>query len=258
MKRKHITRILALCLGTGLAAASLVTPVFAEWKNIPQVTDPEAFAAYKMDDAMRARILYQLPDPPQLLPTLTSDLLARGIKKRINLPTQVSSDDAAASAAMLLSSRGIRLSPDEVRAGVDATGLESQQAGIARFINEKVFHRPDIAPDGSGYRWAPYDSNPDNRHDNFKLFFYRLKQDIAEGYPLLLHVDSSLLYPGATGDRYVTCTGYFEDTTGAIAYLYFLDPSAQVQDSRWAGLKYIPLDEMLNAMGSIPHGGYLW
>lgn len=129
---------------------------------------------------------------------------------------------------------------------------------LASYLNTYFFGIDKPAkPTDAGYRVAPVTTDKLDSKE-YQIFVERLKKNVHDGYPLLVQADSSCFYPLESGDRYYLVTGYMEDKSGEVAYIYFQDSSSKHQDHQWHGLKYAPVEEFWQAVAKASAPSYLW
>lgn len=166
---------------------------------------------------------------------------------------------APTTVSMMLSSQGIEVSQEVLaeEMGTD-TSFGTHNADAIRVLNQHLFGYETPQGSQAGYRLATVTTaNPNS--DQMRLFKERLKQNIADGYPMYYTFDSSKIYPDSHGEHNVIGVGYQLSADGTdIAYLYYIDPSYTKQDPVYGGLKKITSEELFEAMQTCVEPNYAW
>lgn len=166
---------------------------------------------------------------------------------------------APTTVSMMLSYRGIEVSQEVLaqEMGTDTT-FGTHNANAIQILNRHLFGYDFPQANQAGYRLETV-TTADVHSDQMRLFKQRLKQNIADGYPMYYTFDSSKIYPGLRGEHNVIGIGYQLSEDGSdIAYLYYLDPSPNVQDSVYGGLKKVSPQELFESMLTCVEPNYGW
>lgn len=164
---------------------------------------------------------------------------------------------APTTVSMMLSTRGIVV--DQYRLAKDMGTYEpfgTHNRDAIRVLNSYLFGYEAPGPNQSGYRLETVTSASP---EEVRVFKERLRQNIADGYPLYYTFDVAKMYPGLKGEHNVIGIGYEMTADGQdIANVYYLDPSPNVQDPTYGGLKKVSPQELLNAMLTCVEPNYGW
>lgn len=166
---------------------------------------------------------------------------------------------APTTVSMMLSYRGIEVSQEVLaqEMGTDTT-FGTHNANAIQVLNRHLFGYDFPQANQAGYRLETV-TTADVHSDQMRLFKQRLKQNIADGYPMYYTFDSSKIYPGLRGEHNVIGIGYQLSEDGSdIAYFYYLDPSPNVQDSVYGGLKKVSPQELFESMLTCVEPNYGW
>ncbi|HFI0562599.1 TPA: C39 family peptidase [Streptococcus suis] len=166
---------------------------------------------------------------------------------------------APTTVSMMLSYRGIEVSQEVLaqEMGTDNT-FGTHNANAIQILNRHLFGYDHPQSNQPGYRLATVTTS-DVHSEQMNLFKQRLRQNIADGYPMYYTFDSSKIYPGLRGEHNVIGIGYQLTEDGSdIAYLYYLDPSPNVQDSVYGGLKKVSPQELFESMLTCVEPNYGW
>ena len=166
---------------------------------------------------------------------------------------------APTTVSMMLSARGVAV--DQYQLARDMGTYEpfgTHNRDAIRFLNRYLFGYDYPADGQAGYRLATVtDASPTSQ--DMALFKQRLIQNIKDGYPMYYTFDVSKIYPGLIGEHNVIGTGYELTADGSdIAYVYYLDPSPNVQDPVYGGLKKVTPEVLLDAMMICIEPNYGW
>ncbi|HEL9598730.1 TPA: C39 family peptidase [Streptococcus suis] len=166
---------------------------------------------------------------------------------------------APTTVSMMLSYRGIEVSQEVLaqEMGTDNT-FGTHNANAIQILNRHLFGYDYPQSNQAGYRLATV-TTADVHSEQMRLFKQRLRQNIADGYPMYYTFDSSKIYPGLRGEHNVIGIGYQLTEDGSdIAYLYYLDPSPNVQDPVYGGLKKVSPQELFESMLTCVEPNYGW
>ncbi|HFI0633640.1 TPA: C39 family peptidase [Streptococcus suis] len=166
---------------------------------------------------------------------------------------------APTTVSMMLSYRGIEVSQEVLaqEMGTDNT-FGTHNANAIQILNRHLFGYDHPQSNQAGYRLATVTTS-DVHSEQMSLFKQRLRQNIADGYPMYYTFDSSKIYPGLRGEHNVIGIGYQLSEDGSdIAYLYYLDPSPNVQDPVYGGLKKVSPQELFASMLTCVEPNYGW
>lgn len=188
---------------------------------------------------------------------------APSLVHRLEVPMQVQrrwNTCAPTAVSMILASRGLTVDQDTLATLMETDeNFGTHNVNAIRVLNQQLFGYENPTGSQAGYRLATVTSSDPNSED-MRLFKYRLKRDIDDGYPLYYTVNNAVLYPGVTkGEHNVVGTGYQLSSDGQdITALYYIDPSPKVQDPVYAGLKKVSPEELLAAMVACEEPHYAW
>lgn len=161
--------------------------------------------------------------------------------------------------SMMLSSRGVSVSQEQLakEMGTNNT-FGTHNANAIRVLNRYLFGYETPQPHQAGYRLETVTtSNPNS--EQMRLFKERLKQNIADGYPMYYTFDCTKMYLGSYGEHNVIGIGYQLTSDGSdIEYLYYIDPSYNQQDPTYGGLKKVTPKELFEAMLTCVEPNYAW
>lgn len=164
---------------------------------------------------------------------------------------------APTAVSMMLSAKDINVDQHQLAKDMgtyEPFGTHNKDA--IRILNKYMFGYEFPSSNQSGYR-LEYVSEVNERV--LKLFEDRLKENIKNGYPMYYTFDVSKLYEGKKGEHNVIGIGYkLKKDSDAIDYLYYIDPSPNVQDSVYGGLKIIEPRKLLEAMLTCEEPNYAW
>ncbi|HEM3701719.1 TPA: C39 family peptidase [Streptococcus suis] len=166
---------------------------------------------------------------------------------------------APTTVSMMLSYRGIEVSQEVLaqEMGTDNT-FGTHNANAIQILNRHLFGYDHPQSNQAGYRLATVTTS-DVHSEQMSLFKQRLRQNIADGYPMYYTFDSSKIYPGLRGEHNVIGIGYQLSEDGSdIAYLYYLDPSPNAQDPVYGGLKKVSPQELFASMLTCVEPNYGW
>lgn len=164
---------------------------------------------------------------------------------------------APTTVSMMLSSRGA-VADQHLLAQEMGTkepwGTHNRDA--IRVLNQYLFGYEVPGTGQAGYRLATVTSASP---EEVRLFKDRLRQNIADGYPMYYTFDCAQLYPGFKGEHNAIGIGYELTPDGQdIAHVYYLDPSPNLQDPIYGGLKKVTPEELLTAMLTCVEPNYAW
>lgn len=164
---------------------------------------------------------------------------------------------APTTVSMILSARGIAVDQYQLAKEMgtyEPWGTHNRDA--IRILNRHLFGYETPGQGQAGYRLATVtNAGP----EEVALFKERLRQNITDGYPMYYTFDVAKLYPGLKGEHNVIGIGYELTSDGQdIANVYYLDPSPNVQDPTYGGLKKVSPQELLNAMLTCVEPNYGW
>ena len=166
---------------------------------------------------------------------------------------------APTTVSMILSSQGITVSQELLAKEMktdDTFGTHNVNA--IQILNYHLFGYTTPQANQAGYRLETVTTS-DVNSKQMHLFKKRLKQNIADGYPMYYTFDCAKIYPGSYGEHNVIGIGYQLSEDGSdIAYIYYIDPSYTKQDPIYGGLKKITPEELFEAMLSCVEPNYAW
>ena len=166
---------------------------------------------------------------------------------------------APTTVSMMLESRGMSVSQHQLAKEMgtyEPYGTHNRDA--IRILNKHLFGY-EVPGDGqAGYRLATV-TNVSSDSEDMRLFKERVRKNIDDGYPMYYTFNSEQIYPGKKGEHNVIGIGY-EVISGSneISALYYLDPSPNVQDPVYGGLKKVTPEELLSAMVTCGEPNYAW
>lgn len=166
---------------------------------------------------------------------------------------------APTTVSMILSSQGITVSQELLAKEMktdDTFGTHNVNA--IQILNYHLFGYTTPQANQAGYRLETVTTS-DVNSKQMHLFKERLKQNIADGYPMYYTFDCAKIYPGSYGEHNVIGIGYQLSEDGSdIAYIYYIDPSYTKQDPIYGGLKKITPEELFEAMLTCAEPNYAW
>lgn len=166
---------------------------------------------------------------------------------------------APTTVSMILSSQGITVSQQLLAKEMqtDET-FGTHNVNAIQILNYHLFGYVTPQDSQTGYRLETVTTS-DVNSKQMHLFKKRLKQNIADGYPMYYTFDCAKIYPASYGEHNVIGIGYQLSEDGSdIAYLYYIDPSYTKQDPIYGGLKKVTLEELFEAMLSCVEPNYAW
>ena len=166
---------------------------------------------------------------------------------------------APTTVSMMLSSRGIRVSQEVLAQEMKTdTTFGTHNANAIQVLNRYLFGYDKPQANQAGYRLETVTTS-DTNSNQMKVFKERLKQNIADGYPMYYTFDSATIYPGSYGEHNVIGIGYQLSKDGSdVAYLYYLDPASANQDPVYGGLKKVTPEELFEGMLTCVEPNYAW
>lgn len=208
-----------------------------------------------------------LTKPNQPITQETIDRLEReqagvGKKVMLHVTPQVQrawNTCAPTTVSMMLSSRGISVSQEVLAQEMKTdTTFGTHNANAIQVLNRHLFGYDMPQGNQAGYRLETVTTS-DVNSEQMRLFKERLKQNIADGYPMYYTFDCATIYPGSQGEHNVIGVGYQLSEDGSdIAYLYYLDPSYTKQDPVYGGLKKVTPKELFEGMLTCVEPNYAW
>ncbi|MDW8750099.1 C39 family peptidase [Streptococcus suis] len=202
------------------------------------------------------------PASQETIDKLRNSQSRAGQKVMLNVRPQIQrawNTCAPTTVSMMLSYRGIEVSQEVLaqEMGTDNT-FGTHNANAIQILNRHLFGYDYPQSNQPRYRLATVTTS-DVHSEQMNLFKQRLRQNIAEGYPMYYTFDSSKIYPGLRGEHNVIGIGYQLTEDGSdIAYLYYLDPSPNVQDPVYGGLKKVSPQELFESMLTCVEPNYGW
>lgn len=185
-----------------------------------------------------------------------------GEKVMLNVSPQVQhswNTCAPTTVSMILSSQGITVSQELLAREMqtDET-FGTHNVNAIQILNYHLFGYVTPQDGQAGYRLETVTAS-DVNSKQMLLFKERLKQNIADGYPMYYTFDCAKIYPDSYGEHNVIGIGYQLSEDGSdIAYLYYIDPSYTKQDPIYGGLKKVTPEELFEAMLSCVEPNYAW
>lgn len=164
---------------------------------------------------------------------------------------------APTTVSMMLSARGIDV--DQFQLAKEMGTYEpygTHNADAIRILNKYMFGTEQPTSTTGGYQLETVTQVDEATLTTFKQ---RVMKNIQDGYPMYYTFDVSKIYPGLEGEHNVVGNGYVATPDGNdVAYIYYIDPSPNVQDSVYGSLKIVTPEELLNAMISCGEPNYAW
>lgn len=205
------------------------------------------------------------PNPPikqATIDRLERELAGAGRKFMLNVTPQVQrawNTCAPTTVSMMLSSRGISVSQEVLAQEMKTdTTFGTHNANAIQVLNRHLFGYDKPQGNQAGYRLETVTTS-DVDSEQMRLFKERLKQNIADGYPMYYTFDCATIYPGSYGEHNVIGIGYQLSEDGSdVAYLYYLDPSYTKQDPVYGGLKKVTPVELFEGMLTCVEPNYAW
>ena len=185
-----------------------------------------------------------------------------GEKVMLNVSPQVQhswNTCAPTTVSMILSTQGITVSQEILAREMqtDET-FGTHNVNAIQILNYHLFGYVTPQDGQAGYRLETVTTS-DVNSKQMLLFKERLKQNIADGYPMYYTFDCAKIYPDSYGEHNVIGIGYQLSEDGSdIAYLYYIDPSYTKQDPIYGGLKKVTPEELFEAMLSCVEPNYAW
>lgn len=205
------------------------------------------------------------PNPPitqETIDRLEREQAGVGKKVMLHVTPQVQrawNTCAPTTVSMMLSSRGISVSQEVLAQEMKTdTTFGTHNANAIQVLNRHLFGYDMPQGNQAGYRLETVTTS-DVNSEQMRLFKERLKQNIADGYPMYYTFDCATIYPGSQGEHNVIGVGYQLSEDGSdIAYLYYLDPSYTKQDPVYGGLKKVTPKELFEGMLTCVESNYAW
>lgn len=205
------------------------------------------------------------PNPPitqETIDRLEREQAGVGKKVMLHVTPQVQrawNTCAPTTVSMMLSSRGISVSQEVLAQEMKTdTTFGTHNANAIQVLNRHLFGYDMPQGNQAGYRLETVTTS-DVNSEQMRLFKERLKQNIADGYPMYYTFDCATIYPGSQGEHNVIGVGYQLSEDGSdIAYLYYLDPSYTKQDPVYGGLKKVTPKELFEGMLTCVEPNYAW
>lgn len=200
-----------------------------------------------MDEATANRLLQ---DADTTTETVTTPTVAKGRKKMLSVTPQLQrvwNYCALTTVSMMLSSRGKEVSQEQLAKEIgtyDPFGTHNRDA--VRVLNQQLFGYDSPQAGQAGYRMETVTAVDAQTLQNFKD---RLVKNIDDGYPMYYTFWVEKIYPGKKGEHNVIGMGYELSEDGKdVTGVYYLDPSPNVQDPTYGGLKKVTPEELLDAL----------
>lgn len=202
------------------------------------------------------------PNPPMDEETAKRLLIAPTGGQRVTLSItpqlqQVHNYCAPTTVSMMLSSRGVHVDQYQLAREMgtyEPFGTHNRDA--IRILNRHLFGYEAPIAQQAGYRLATVTSASP---EELQLFKERLRQNIADGYPMYYTFDCAKIYPGFRGEHNAIGIGYELTPDGQdIANIYYLDPMPALQDPTYGSLKKVSPQLLLEAMLTCQEPNYGW
>ncbi|NLJ94937.1 MAG: C39 family peptidase [Clostridiaceae bacterium] len=201
---------------------------------------------------------------PESKSTQTENRILSDSERQVRLEVPIKIQEvwnycAPTTVSMILDYKGIDI--DQYQLATEMGTYEpfgTHNADAIRILNKHLFGYEYPADNEPGYRIATV-TNSDLNSEDMHLFKERVIDNINNDFPMYYTFDMSRIYPGKAGEHNVVGTGYELTADGAdIAYVYFLDPLASMQDPIHGGLKKVTPQELLYAMLTCEEPNYAW
>lgn len=180
-------------------------------------------------------------------------------KKLLSVSEQVQKEwhfCAPTTVSMMLSIKGIHVDQYQLAKEMgtyEPFGTHNKDA--IKILNRHLFGYDVPQSHQSGYRLE----HVSDVEQALPKFTERMIKNIQDGYPMYYTMDVSKIYPGLKGEHNVVGIGYELDENGEdIAYVYYIDPSTNVRDSQYGGLKKISPRQLLESMLTCVEPNYAW
>ena len=141
------------------------------------------------------------------------------------------------------------------------TGTE--YVDLAQVVNQYLFNCTVPTDSQGGYRIQKFSSSASTMTEEEKnLFQQRVFQDISTQDPVFVAINRNVLYPELSpANHMVIVVGYATyEGSNRLAYYYIIDPSYQVQDPVYGGLKVITQEELIKGimLNESNEKAYIW
>lgn len=187
---------------------------------------------------------------------------SKRIKKQLSVQPQIQTVwnyCAPTTVSMMLSSQGVHVGQKQLAFEMgtyEPFGTHNRDA--IRILNKHLFGYEYPTDGQAGYRLATV-TDPNPAGQEMALFKQRVRENIDAGYPMYYTFDSAVMYPSKKGEHNVIGIGYLTTEDGKdIEQLYYLDPSPNVQDPRYGGLKVTTAEELFQALMTCEEPNYGW
>ena len=184
-----------------------------------------------------------------------------GVPHRIELVQSVQEKThygGAAVVQMILRSHGIEKAQadlaDELHTST-VTGTE--YADAARVLNTYLFNCEVPGPADPGYR-VEYLTPGAVGSSVIEKMNGRIVRDVRTSDPIIIAINTNVLYPNLPeANHFVLITGY-KTVNDVITEYYIVDPSPDVQNSEYGGLKLFTVEEIRRAFDTNSEPAYIW
>lgn len=190
-----------------------------------------------------------------------SQEVGESIKKILQVDQSVQENNyycTPAAAQMGLRLFGIEKSQDELASMMHTDPVVgTYDFELARVLNMLLFEKEVIGEGEPGYRVTAVDQS-ESREVVKSLFEQRIVKNIDDGYPSYIQIDLQTLYSDRNKvSHMVIVVGYLKSEQG-VQRIYVIDPLSSVQDPKYGGLKYLTVDEVMDAFYNNIEPAYIW
>lgn len=165
---------------------------------------------------------------------------------------------------MVLAFHGIQQSQATLAFQMNTSPITgTEYVDLAYVVNQYLFNCEVPTDQQVGYRVQRFSPLATMMSQEEKdLFRQRIFLDISTQDPIFVAVNRNILYPElSAANHMVIIVGYaLFEATNQLAYYYLIDPSYQVQDHLYGGLKVITEDELIKGimLNEEKEKAYIW
>ncbi|MCR5794005.1 MAG: C39 family peptidase, partial [Solobacterium sp.] len=183
------------------------------------------------------------------------------VRHRIELTQSVQEKThygGAAVVQMILRSHGIEKTQADLAAELNtSTVTGTEYADAARVLNTYLFSCEVPGPADPGYR-VEYLTPGSVGSSVMDKLRDRVVRDVRTLDPIIIAINTNVLYPDLPkANHFVLITGY-RTVDDVITEYYIVDPSPDVQNSEYAGLKVFTIEEIRRAFDTNSEPAYIW
>ena len=164
----------------------------------------------------------------------------------------------AAVVQMILASHGISRTQAQLAQELNTSEVTgTEYADAARVLNTYLFNCEVPGPADPGYRveYLTPGSVGSSAMDKLRD---RVIRDVRTSDPIIIAINTNELYPNlAKANHFVLITGY-KMSGGTVTAYYIVDPSPDVQNSEYQGLKLFTEEEIRRAFDTNTEPAYVW